>query len=107
MPSNVPGQWQAAYWPFVNESRIGLYGCPIGNSIVELTTERGELPLPLNDGDPATELVVPSLQDLHADWSEERAQLRTRRHSKALSVPSKSHIQAWNNMTDLERIVNF
>ena len=89
--------------------------CPIGNLIVELSTEDENFRCPLNDFMTQwTEKLASLLPDLHADWSEERSQLQARQVISSIQgsiviLKVSQDIQVLeNNMTDLKRIiVNF
>ena len=81
---------------------------------MELSTEDENFRCPLNDFMTQwTEKLASLLEDLHADWSEERSQLQARQVISSIQAAlsfSKSprHPSLENNMTDLKRIiVNF
>ena len=93
-----------------HESQTVFYGCPIGNLIVELSTEDENFRCPLNDFMTQwTEKLASLLQDLHADWSEERAQLQARQVISSIQgsiviLKVSQDIQVLeNNMTDLKK----
>ena len=93
-----------------HESQTVFYGCPIGNLIVELSTEDENFRCPLNDFMTQwTEKLASLLQDMHADWSEERSQLQARQVISSIQgsiviLKVSQDIQVLeNNMTDLKK----
>lgn len=93
-----------------HESQTVFYGCPVGNLIVELSTEDEDFRRPLNDFmNQWIERLAKLLQNLHVNWSEEQAQLQARQvisniQGSIVILKVSQNIQVLeNNMVDLKK----